>query len=212
MLSRLMNGAHLSLELGFIAVGISLVFGVTLGLASGYYGGWVDSTVTMLMDLMLAFPGILLALSIIAIFGPGLANLMLAVGISTIPQYTRLVRGTVFSIKRQTYIEAARVIGARSPAIMGRHILPNVIAPVIVLATLGMAQAILVGAALSFLGLGPKPPTPEWGAMLSQGRSFLQTAWWITVFPGLAIMITVLAINLVGDGLRDALDPRLRNR
>ncbi|HVX31374.1 MAG TPA: ABC transporter permease, partial [Nitrolancea sp.] len=159
-----------------------------------------------------AFPGILLALSIIAIFGPGLANLMLAVGISTIPQYTRLVRGTVFSIKRQTYIEAARVIGARSPAIMGRHILPNVIAPVIVLATLGMAQAILVGAALSFLGLGPKPPTPEWGAMLSQGRSFLQTAWWITVFPGLAIMITVLAINLVGDGLRDALDPRLRNR
>jgi len=212
ILSRVMNGARLSLQLGFISVGIALIFGIVLGLSAGYYGRGVDAVVSMLMDMMLAFPGILLALSIIAIFGPGLVNLMIAVGISSVPAYTRLVRGTVFTVKRQTYVEAAQVVGVGSVRIMARHILPNVLAPVIVLATLGIAQAILIGAALSFLGLGAKPPTPEWGAMLSEGRSFMQTAWWITVFPGLAIVVTVLAINLLGDGLRDALDPRLRVR
>jgi peptide/nickel transport system permease protein len=156
------------------------------------------------------FPGILLALAIVAILGPSLLNLMIAVGIAAVPTYTRLVRGAVLATRQLQYVEAARVIGARDRSIMFRHILPNVLAPVIVLATLGIGGAILVGAALSFLGLGAKPPTPEWGAMLSSGRNYLQQAWWITFFPGLAIMITVLSINLLGDGLRDALDPRLK--
>jgi peptide/nickel transport system permease protein len=170
----------------------------------------VDAVITVLIDIMLAFPGILLALAIIAILGPSLYNLMIAVGIAGIPAYTRLVRGTTLAAKQQAYVEAARVSGARDTAIMFRHILPNVLSPVIVLATLGIGSAILVGAALSFLGLGAKPPTPEWGAMLSAGRNYLSLAWWITFFPGLAIMLTVLSINMVGDGLRDALDPRLK--
>jgi peptide/nickel transport system permease protein len=210
ILSRIMHGARLSFQVGFIAVGIAFVFGVTLGLLAGYYGRWVDSIIGVLIDIMLAFPGILLALAIVAILGPSLLNLMIAVGIAAVPTYTRLVRGAVLATRQLQYIEAARVIGANDRAIMFRHILPNVLAPVIVLATLGIGGAILVGAALSFLGLGAKPPTPEWGAMLSSGRNFLQQAWWITFFPGLAIMITVLSINLLGDGLRDALDPRLK--
>jgi len=144
------------------------------------------------------------------VLGPSLLNLMVAVGIAAVPSYTRLVRGAVLAAKEQAYVEAARVIGVSDGAIMFRHILPNVLAPVIVLATLGIGGAILVGAALSFLGLGAKPPTPEWGAMLSQGRNYLALAWWITLFPGLAIMVTVLSINMLGDGLRDALDPRLK--
>ncbi|HUG16613.1 MAG TPA: ABC transporter permease [Thermomicrobiales bacterium] len=210
ILSRIMHGARLSFQVGFIAVGIASVFGVTLGLLSGYYGRWVDSVIGIGIDIMLAFPGILLALAIVAILGPSLLNLMIAVGIAAIPTYTRLVRGAVLATRELQYIEAARVIGATDRSIMTRHILPNVLAPVIVLATLGIGGAILVGAALSFLGLGASPPTPEWGAMLSSGRNFLQQAWWITFFPGLAIMLTVLSINLLGDGLRDALDPRLR--
>jgi peptide/nickel transport system permease protein len=171
---------------------------------------WVDGVIGIGIDIMLAFPGILLALAIVAILGPSLLNLMIAVGIAAVPTYTRLVRGAVLATRQLQYVEAARVIGARDRSIMFRHILPNVLAPVIVLATLGIGGAILVGAALSFLGLGAKPPTPEWGAMLSSGRNYLQQAWWITFFPGLAIMITVLSINLLGDGLRDALDPRLK--
>src|SRR5262249_2662312 len=162
------------------------------------------------IDVLLAFPSILLALCIVAVLGPNLANVMVAVGISAVPVYTRLVRASVLAAKANAYVEAARVIGCRDLAIMVRHILPNAFAPVIVLGTLGIAAAILTAAALSFLGLGAQPPRPEWGAMLSEGRNFLRVAWWMTIFPGVAIMLTVLAINMLGDGLRDALDPRLR--
>jgi len=210
MLSRVMHGARLSFQVGFIAVSIAFVCGVLLGIVSGYYGKWVDGIIGIIIDIMLAFPGILLALAIVAILGPSLLNLMVAVGIAEIPRYTRLIRGQVLSARGLQYVDAARVIGAPDPTIMFRHILPNVLAPAIVLATLGIGFAILIGAALSFLGLGAKPPTSEWGAMLSAGRNYLQQAWWITFFPGLAIMLTVLSINLLGDGLRDALDPRLR--
>ena len=210
ILSRIIFGSRLSLQVGFIAVGIASIFGVTLGLISGYYGRWIDGAIGILIDIMLAFPGILLALAIVAVLGPSLLNLMVAVGIASVPTYARLIRGAVLSTRELTYVEAARVLGAPDRSIMFRHIMPNVIAPAIVLATLGIGQAILIGAAISFLGLGAKPPTAEWGAMLSSGRNFLQQAWWITLFPGLAIMITVLSINLLGDGLRDALDPRLR--
>jgi peptide/nickel transport system permease protein len=210
ILSRIIYGTRLSFQVGFIAVGIALIGGVTLGLLSGYHGRWTDAAVMMLIDIMLAFPGILLALAIVAVLGPSLINLMIAVGISAVPSYTRLVRGAVLATKEQPYVEAARVVGVSDTAIMFKHILPNVLAPVIVLATLGIGGAILVGASLSFLGLGAKPPTPEWGAMLSTGRNYLTIAPWITLFPGLAIMITVLSINMLGDGLRDALDPRLK--
>ena len=210
MLSRIMHGARQSFQVGFVAVSIAFVCGVLLGIVAGYYGRWIDGIIGILIDIMLAFPGILLALAIVAILGPSLLNLMVAVGIAEIPRYTRLIRGQVLSARGLQYVDAARVIGAGDPAIMFRHILPNVLAPAIVLATLGIGGAILVGAALSFLGLGAKPPTAEWGAMLSAGRNYLQQAWWITFFPGLAIMIAVLSINLLGDGLRDALDPRLR--
>jgi peptide/nickel transport system permease protein len=159
---------------------------------------------------MLAFPSILLALGVVAVMGPGLNNVMVAVGIANIPIYARVVRGQTLAAKQLLYVEAARALGCGDPRIFSRHMLPNVVAPVIVVATLGVAGAILTGAALSFLGLGAQPPSPEWGAMLSDGRSFLRQAWWITMFPGLAIAVTVLAINMVGDGLRDALDPRLR--
>jgi peptide/nickel transport system permease protein len=209
-LSRIMHGARLSFQVGFVAVSIAFVCGVLLGIVAGYYGKWVDGIIGIVIDIMLAFPGILLALAIVAILGPSLLNLMVAVGIAEIPRYTRLIRGQVLSARQLQYVDAARVIGAPDTAIMFRHILPNVLAPAIVLATLGIGGAILVGAALSFLGLGAKPPTAEWGAMLSAGRNYLQQAWWITFFPGLAIMVTVLSINLLGDGLRDALDPRLR--
>ncbi len=211
ILSRIIFGARLSLQVGFVAVGIASVIGITLGMIAGYYGRWIDGGIGILIDIMLAFPGILLALAIVAVLGPNLINLMIAVGIASVPTYARLIRGAVLSARELTYVEAARVVGARDHTIMFRHIMPNVIAPAIVLATLGIGQAILIGAAISFLGLGAKPPTAEWGAMLSSGRNFLQQAWWITLFPGLAIMITVLSINLLGDGLRDALDPRLRN-
>jgi peptide/nickel transport system permease protein len=211
ILSRIIFGARLSLQVGFVAVGIASVIGITLGMLAGYYGRWIDGAIGILIDIMLAFPGLLLALAIVAILGPSLLNLMVAVGIAAVPTYARLIRGAVLSTRELTYVEAARVVGARDRSIMFRHIMPNVIAPAIVLSTLGIGQAILIGAALSFLGLGAPPPTPEWGAMLSTGRNFLQQAWWITLFPGLAIMVTVLSINLLGDGLRDALDPRLRN-
>lgn len=211
ILSRVMYGARLSFQVGTIAVTIALIGGVVLGMVAGFYGRWVDAAISMLIDIMLAFPGILLALAIVAVLGPSLLNLMVAVGIAAVPSYTRLVRGAVLSAKSQLYVEAARVTGVSDGAIMFKHILPNVLAPVIVLATLGVGGAILTGAALSFLGLGAKPPTPEWGAMLSAGRNYLALAWWVTLFPGLAIMVTVLSINMLGDGLRDALDPRLKH-
>lgn len=210
VLVRIIHGSRISLQLGTISVVIGAGLGVTIGLVSGYYAGWIDRILMRGIDVMLAFPGILLALVIVAVLGPDLNNVMIAVGLSAMPHYTRVVRGSVLAARDLQYVEAARVVGCRDRAVMFRHILPNVLAPVIVLATLGVASAIIAGAALSFLGLGAKPPTPEWGAMLSEGRAYLRTAPWITTFPGAAIMVTVLAINLLGDGLRDALDPRMR--
>jgi peptide/nickel transport system permease protein len=210
VLSRTLYGSRISLMVGLISVSIAALCGVTIGLTAGYAGGMVDGVLMRLVDIQLAFPGILLALAIVSILGPSLANLMIAVGISSIPAYARLVRGSVLSAKQHLYVEAARVVGCGSRTILVRHILPNVAAPVIVLCTLGMGTAILSAAALSFLGLGSQPPTPEWGRMLSEGRAYLRQHWWISTAPGLAILLTVLAMNLLGDGLRDALDPRLK--
>lgn len=210
VLIRIIHGSRISLQLGIISVAIGAGLGVTIGLVSGYYSGWTDRIIMRGIDVMLAFPGILLALVIVAILGPDLNNAMIAVGLAAMPHYTRVVRGSVLAARELQYVEAARIVGCRDRVVMFRHILPNVLAPVIVLATLGVASAIIAGAALSFLGLGAKPPTPEWGAMLSEGRAYLRAAPWITTFPGAAIMVTVLAINLLGDGLRDALDPRMR--
>lgn len=207
--TRVVYGGRVSLQVGFIAVAIASLIGVTVGLMAGYYGGLTDTLLMRLVDVMLAFPGILLALAIVAILGPNLINAMIAVGISASPTYARVVRGAVLQTKEQPYVEAVVQSGARAWRILLLHILPNILAPIVVIATLGVANAIIAGAALSFLGLGAEPPTPEWGLMLSDGRNYLRHAWWITTFPGLAIMISVLSINLVGDGLRDALDPRL---
>ncbi len=208
--SRLLFGSRISLLVGVVAVAIASVPGLILGLIAGYNGRWVDSVIMRVMDMMLAFPGILLALSIVALLGPGLPNAMIAVGIAGIPSYTRLVRGSVLATRRKQFVRAARAVGCRSWRIVFRHILPNIFAPVLVLATLDLAWAILNASSLSFLGLGAQPPTPEWGAMLNEGRGYLRQAPWITTAPGLAIMLTVLSVNLLGDGLRDALDPRMR--
>lgn len=210
ILSRVIHGARISLRVGLVAVSISLSLGVLLGLIAGYYGGWVDTLISQVTDILLAFPGLLLALAIIAVLGPSLFNVMIAVGIGNIPVYIRVTRASTLSVRERDYVLAARTIGCRGTGIMLRYVLPNVIPPVLVLATLGVAGAILTAAGLSFIGLGAQPPTPEWGAMLTQGRQYLQRAWWFTLFPGLAIMVTVLAINTFGDALRDALDPRLR--
>jgi peptide/nickel transport system permease protein len=208
--SRVVHGSSISLSVGAISVGIAATVGTTVGLIAGYYGGPLDNLIMRIIDVMLAFPGILLALGIVSVLGPSLRNLMIAVGIAAIPFYARLVRGSVLVAKEQLYVEAARVIGVPVPVILVRHILPNVVAPIIVAATLGMGTAILSAAALSFIGLGSQPPTPEWGRMLSEGRDYLRDAWWISTFPGVAIMLTVLGVNMLGDGLRDVLDPRLR--
>lgn len=208
--SRLLFGGRVSLLVGVVAVLIASVPGTALGLIAGYYRGWIDGLTMRAMDLMLSFPGILLALGIVALLGPGLLNVMIAVGIAGIPSYTRLVRGSVLAVEKNLYVRAARIIGCQDGRILLRHILPNVLAPIVVLSTLDMAWAILNASSLSFLGLGAQPPTPEWGAMLSEGRGLMRQAPWITIAPGLAIMLTVLSVNLLGDGLRDALDPRLR--
>lgn len=208
--SRVIHGARISLTVGLISVGIAAIIGTIVGLVAGYYGAAVDALCMRLVDVLLAFPGILLALAIVSALGPNLRNLMLAVGIAGIPLYARIVRGSVLVAKEHLYVEAARAVGAPSRTILVRHILPNVIAPIVVTATLGMGGAILAAAALSFIGLGSQPPTPEWGRMLSEGRDYLRDAWWISAFPGLMIMLTVLGMNLLGDGLRDVFDPRLR--
>jgi peptide/nickel transport system permease protein len=184
--------------------------GTPIGLVAGYRGGRLDHLLMRVVDVMLAFPGILLALAIVSVLRPSLANLMIAVGVSAVPTYARLVRGTVLAAREHLYVEAARAVGCRDGAILFRYLLPNVVAPLIVTATLGLGTAILSAAALSFLGLGSQPPEPEWGRMLSEGRDYLREAWWISTCPGAAIMVTVLAMNLLGDGLRDVLDPRLR--
>ncbi len=210
VLSRVVFGARISMTVGLISVGVALVIGVTLGLISGYAGRWADNLIMRVIDVLLAFPGILLAIVIAGTLGPGLRNVMVAVGIFSVPTYARVVRASTLSVKALEYVEALRALGASDARVVLRHILPNVSAPIIVLSTLGVATAILSAAGLSFVGLGAQPPTPEWGAMLSQARPYLRNEWWLATFPGLAIMLTVLAINLFGDGLRDALDPRLR--
>jgi peptide/nickel transport system permease protein len=209
VMARVIWGGRLALPVGFVSVFLAAGVGAALGLIAGYYGGWLDSVIMRGVDLLQAFPGILLALAIVAVLGGSLLNLMIAVGISSVPSYVRITRGTVLSVKEREFVIAARALGVTDAAIMVRHILPNVLAPLIVLATLGVASAIITSSALSFLGLGIKPPTPEWGNLLAEGREFLQYGWWVAFFPGLAIMLTVLAINLLGDGLRDALDPNV---
>jgi peptide/nickel transport system permease protein len=206
--SRIIYGARIALAVGIIIVGIQGSIGITLGLISGYYGGRIDNVIMRAVDVMLAFPAIVLALAIAAVLGPGLFNIMVALGVIGWSDYARVVRGQVLSVKENDYIEAVRAAGAHDLRIIFRHILPNVMAPVIVMATLGMA--LLAASALSFLGLGAQPPMPDWGAILADGRGALRRAPWIATFPGLAIMITVLGFNFLGDGLRDALDPRLR--
>jgi peptide/nickel transport system permease protein len=209
VLSRVLVGARLTLAVGPSAIAISLVVGLLTGLAAGYAGGRVDAVVMRLVDVMLAFPGVLLALAAIAILGVGLGNVTIAIGIAYIPNFTRLIRASVVAAKQDLYVEASRALGAAAPYVVARHILPNIMAPVLVLTSSAIAWAILTGAALNFLGLGTQPPTPEWGLDLSEGRTHLATAWWVTAFPGLGIMLAVLGANLLGDGLRDVLDPRL---
>jgi glutathione transport system permease protein len=209
VLTRVVHGGRISLVVGLVAVGVAAVAGAAIGLVTGYYGGRLDNVVMRGMDLLMAFPGVLLALLIIAILGRGLVNVMIAVGIADIPAFVRLVRGSVLSAREHVYVEAARAVGLPDRLILLRHMLPNVFAPLLVVSTLEVGNAILVASSLSFLGLGAQPPSPEWGAMLAAGREYMRTAWWLTVFPGLAIAFTVLAVNLLGDGLRDAIDPKL---
>lgn len=208
--TRILYGGRISLPVGLIAVTIAASIGTALGLIAGFYGGWIDEVLMRFTDLVMAMPSILLAITIVFALGPNLFNVMIAVGISTMPNYARIVRGSVLSAKENVYVEAARAAGVGNRGIMIRHILPNITAPLLVLSTVGLGSAILSVASLSFLGLGAAPPTPEWGLLISDGRSSLGDAWWISTFPGLAIMAVVLAVNLIGDGLRDALDPRLR--
>lgn len=211
MLARLLYGGRLSLVIGFFAVAIGAGVGVPLGAISGYCGGWTDMIVQRLADILLSFPGILLALSLVAILGVGLQNVIISVGISAVPAFIRLVRASVLTVKGQTYIEAARALGAGDGRIIFRHVLPNAMAPIIVQATLSLGTAILVAAGLGFLGLGVQPPTPEWGAILGEGRNYIFRAPSLAVLPGLAIFSAVAGFNLVGDGLREALDPSMRN-
>lgn len=210
ILSRLLYGGRATLVTALVAVGLSVALGVSLGLVSGFYGGWIDTCIMRFVDMLLAFPRILLALTVVALLGVGLGNVMVAVGIAGISGYARVVRGVVLSAREQVYVEAARLVGCRNGRIVFRHVLPNVLAPVIVLATVDVAHALLSASSLSFLGLGAQPPTPEWGLMLNEGRAYLRVAPWVTAAPGLTIMLTVLSVNVLGDGLRDALDPRLR--
>ena len=209
--SRVIHGARISLWLGVVSVGIACSVGLTLGLIAGYFGGWVETVVMRGADMLLAFPSFLLALTILFALGQSIINVMIAVGLASVPGYTRLVRGSVLSTRELEYVVAARTIGCSDTRLIRRHILPNVVAPVIVIASVGIAWAIIAAASLSFLGMGVQPPTPEWGSMVNDGMRHLRRAWWISSFPALAIVVVVLAINLVGDGLRDALDPKLRN-
>lgn len=208
--SRIVYGSRISLEVGFIAVSISVIIGGLLGAIAGFYGGTSDNIIMRVMDVLLAIPQILLAISIVAALGPGIPNLMMATGISSIPSYARIVRASVLSVKDQEFVEAAKAAGSSNSRIILKHIIPNSMAPIIVQATLGVGIAILTAAGLSFIGLGIQPPTPEWGSMLSGGRGYIRDYWHMTVFPGLAIAITIFGLNVFGDGLRDALDPKLK--
>jgi ABC-type dipeptide/oligopeptide/nickel transport system permease subunit len=212
ILSRVIVGSRLSIGISFLAVLIGTTAGVAVGLASGYYGRWVDSFIQRITDILLAFPTFLLALALVAVLGIGITNVIISVGVSTIPVYIRLTRGLVLSVKGEEYIEAAKALGKSSISIIGRHVLPNIFHPIIVQSTYHIGWAILVAAGLGFLGLGVPPPIPEWGSMLGSGRAFIFSHPHLTYFPGIAIFLAVLGFNLVGDGLRDALDPKLRVR
>ena len=209
--SRIIWGARISLAVGFLSVTLGALFGVTLGIVSGFYGGWVDSIIMRICDLLLAFPGILLAIAVIAVLGPGITNVIYAVAIFSIPVFARLARGTTLQLKRTVYVDASRAIGVADRVIMLRHILPGTLPNVIVYFSMRIGTSILTAAALSFIGLGAQPPSPEWGAMLADGRTYMGVADHLTLFPGIAIFVTVLGFNLFGDGLRDALDPKLRS-
>jgi peptide/nickel transport system permease protein len=208
--ARIVYGTRISLFVGVISVSIALTFGGTLGALAGYYGGRVDNIIMRVLDVLLAIPTILLAITIVAALGASILNLMIAVGISNIPGFARVVRASVLSVKDQEFIEAARAIGARDHTIILRHVLPNSMAPIVVFATLKVASAIMATSSLSFIGLGIQPPTPEWGNMLAGGRAYIRDHMYIVLYPGLAIVLTVLSLNLIGDGLRDALDPKLK--
>ncbi|WP_275789019.1 ABC transporter permease subunit [Pararhizobium gei] len=210
ILSRLIYGARFSLFIGVVVVSISVLSGVIIGLVAGYFRGRTDTIIMRVMDIILAFPSLLLALVLVAVLGPGLLNAMIAISLVNLPHFVRLTRAAVMTERSKDYVIASRVAGAGTLRLMFLTILPNCLAPLIVQATLAFSAAILDAAALGFLGMGAQPPTPEWGTMLAEAREFIQRAWWVVTFPGLAILITVLAINLMGDGLRDALDPKLK--
>ena len=206
--SRVIWGGRESLRVGFLGITIALTGALILGISTGYIGGWVDTLTQRIVEIFMAFPTILLLLSIIAALGPSLTTVLVALGLSSIPGYTRLVRGSVLAVKNMEYVNSARVIGIKDIRIMTRYIMPNMMGPILVYGTLGLGSAIMTTAGLSYIGLGAQPPSPEWGAMLNYGRSYLRTAWWMSVYPGMAVFIVVLCINLFGDGLRDALDPK----
>jgi len=211
VLSRIIYGSRVSLSAGFVAVGIAMILGITFGVIAGYYGGWVDALIMRIVDIMFAFPALLLAIVIVAVIGQGLDKAMIAIGIVYTPQMARIIRSSVLYIKEMEYIEIQKAMGSSDGRVIFRHVLPNSIAPVIVYGTLILASAILDCAALGFLGLGAQPPIPEWGAMLSKSYSYIISgAWWAATFPGIAILFSVLGLNLLGDGLRDILDPRLK--
>jgi peptide/nickel transport system permease protein len=208
--TRVVYGARISLWVGFFSVLGSVIFGTALGIIAGYYGRWVDAIISRIFDIMLAFPSILLAIAVVAILGPSLQNALIAIAIINIPNFGRLVRSKVLSVKQEEYIMAARAVGMKDSRILLKHILPNSISPVIVQATLAIATAIIEAAALGFLGMGAQPPAPEWGKMLSDSKNYIMNAPWTLFFPGMAIMLTVLGFNLMGDGLRDVLDPKMK--
>jgi dipeptide transport system permease protein len=210
VLSRTIWGARISLTIGFVSVGLAMLGGVPLGALSAWAGGWTDRLLMRTADVLISFPTLLLAIVVITIFGPGLGHAMLAIGIAQVPLYARLTRAAVLRVKVQHFVEAARASGAGEWRIVARHVLPNCLPPLLVQTTLLFATAILSAAYLGFLGLGAQPPTPEWGTMLAEAREFITSAWWVVTMPGIAILVTVLAINLIGDGLRDTLDPRLK--
>lgn len=212
ILSRILHGTRVSVGIGISSVGIGLVGGLLMGLPAGYYGGRLDNLMMRIIDGMLAFPGMLLALVLIAALGPGILNVIIAVGISSIPTYARLVRGNTLIIRAEDYVLAAKALGCSDVRVMARHVIPNLLSLVIVIGTLQIGNAILVGAALSYLGLGVQPPTPEWGLMTADGRAYMGSAWWISTFPGLAIFLVTVGTNLLGDGLRSMLDPREKFR
>jgi peptide/nickel transport system permease protein len=210
ILSRMIWGSRISLKVGFVAVGIATAIGIILGALSGYYGGWVDSVIMRFVDLMLCFPAFFLILAVIAILEPSIWNIMIVIGVTGWMGVARLVRAEFLTLKGRDFVQAARAMGANDGRIIFGHILPNALAPVLVSATLGVAGAILTESALSFLGIGVQPPTPSWGNILTEGKDNISIAWWLSMYPGLAILVTVLGYNLLGEGIRDSLDPRLK--